>query len=106
MASSKAPGRRRGTENVTVSPALTEADVRNLYDWADLVVVTLKPNRHVSGRTVIFEAVALAVPVVATDAGGLRVYSQTKSSVRPTDDSAALRSAVVRLAEDEKHALT
>ena len=93
---------RSGGANVTIAAASTEAEVRGLYDWADMVVVPLKPNRHVSGRTVIFEAVALAVPVIVTDVGGLRAYF-TDGEVRfvPPGDPDALREAAARLAEDD-----
>ena len=62
------------TPNVKLIDARTEADVRRLYEWADIVVVPLKYNRHVSGITVIFEGTISGVPVVATDTGGLRAY--------------------------------
>ncbi len=103
VASSNARGRRRDSEgNVTVTAASTEADVRSLYDWADMIVVPLKPNRHVSGRTVIFEAVALAVPIIATDVGGLRVYfSDDELCFVPSGDPRALEAAATRLADDD-----
>ena len=72
---SKAVHRRKMLPvNVTALEAKTARDVRELYDWADIVVVTLKPNRHASGITVIMEAIALGVPVICTEAGGLSAY--------------------------------
>ena len=104
VASGKAASARRdGAANVTIAAAWTEADVRGLYDWADMVVVPLKPNRHVSGRTVIFEAVALAVPVIVTDVGGLRAYFAGEGvCFVPPGDPEALREAAVRLADDDE----
>ncbi len=45
-----------------------------MFDWADLVVVPLKPNLHASGITVIEEAVILGLPVICSHAGGLEAY--------------------------------
>ena len=89
------------TTNVTVAEAKTEAEVRELYEWADLVVVALRPNLHVSGRTVIFEAIVLGVPVVSTDVGGLRAYfSDDELCYVPAGDPDALRAAARKLAAD------
>ncbi|CAG4891576.1 glycosyltransferase [Paraburkholderia saeva] len=60
--------------NVTVAPAHGLAAQRALYEWADVIVVSLHPNHHVSGITVILEAVATGKPVIATAAGGLEEY--------------------------------
>lgn len=48
--------------------------LKQLYAWADVVVVPLKENHHASGLTVVLEAVALGVPVICADTGGLRDY--------------------------------
>ena len=40
---------RRDAANVSVAAARTEAEVRWLYDWADVVVMPLQPNLHASG---------------------------------------------------------
>ena len=54
-----------------VAPATT-AESDRLYQWADFVVVPLKPNLHASGITVVTEAVLFGVSVICTDTGGLR----------------------------------
>lgn len=48
--------------------------LKQLYAWADVVVVPLRENSHASGLTVVLEAVAMGVPVVCADTGGLRDY--------------------------------
>jgi glycosyltransferase involved in cell wall biosynthesis len=63
-----------GLYNVKVISAVTADEVRGLYEWADFVVVPLKPNLHASGITVVFESVVSAVPLICTDTGGLRAY--------------------------------
>ena len=45
----------------------------DLYIASDVVVVSMKPNSY-SGITVALEAVAMGVPVVASDTGGIRTY--------------------------------
>jgi glycosyltransferase involved in cell wall biosynthesis len=105
VASQKIPGRfLRGVDNVLVCSAKSEDEVRTLFRWADIVVVPLKPNLHVSGITVIFEAVVSGVPVVATDTGGLRAYfSDAEICYVPVADSTTMRRCVEQLArEDER----
>ena len=90
-----------GMTNVTVARARSEAEVRALDDWADIVVMPLKPNLHASGITVIFEAVVLGIPIVCTDAGGLRDYFPGgEICLVPPGDPRALREAVRALAGD------
>jgi glycosyltransferase involved in cell wall biosynthesis len=76
--------------------------LRSLYDWADVVVVSLKPNLHISGITVITEAVLTGVPLVCTDTGGLRSYfSDDEIMYVPPNDPDAIRRAIVQLAADD-----
>ncbi|HUC19541.1 MAG TPA: glycosyltransferase family 4 protein [Acetobacteraceae bacterium] len=90
-------------ENITVRPAQSESDVKALYDWADMAVVCLDENRHASGITVILEAVASGIPVVATDVGGLGDYfTEDEICYVPVSEPEALRDAVERLARDRE----
>ena len=95
-----------GTTNVTVLCVATADDVKALYDWADIVVVSLKPNLHASGITVILESVILGVPVVCTDSGGLRAYfSPAEICYVPIYAPIAMRVAVEELARDDERRL-
>src|SRR3984893_3118918 len=92
-----------GINNVTVRSVATAGDVKALYEWADIVVVSLKPNLHVSGITVILEAIILGVPVVCTDSGGLSAYfSSSEICYVPTYAPIAMRVAVEELAQGDE----
>lgn len=72
------------------------------YDWADIVVVTIKNNRHASGITVLQEATIRGLPVICTDAGGLRAYfSENEICFIPLGDPAGLQKAIPMLAGDD-----
>jgi glycosyltransferase involved in cell wall biosynthesis len=78
------------------------AELRELYKWADVVVVPLKSNLHVSGITVVAEAALSGVPVVCTDTGGMRDYfSADEVRYVPPNDAVAMRRALEELAADD-----
>jgi glycosyltransferase involved in cell wall biosynthesis len=88
--------------NVSLVHPATNAEYRALYRWADVVALALTPNLHGSGITVIEEATVLGVPVVATDAGGLRGYfSEQEVRYVPPFDPPAMRSAIAAIASGE-----
>lgn len=75
IASHNAPRNIHATfGNIAVVRLETYAETISLYGWADIMVVSLKPNLHVSGITVIQEAALLGVPVICSDIPGLRDY--------------------------------
>jgi glycosyltransferase involved in cell wall biosynthesis len=81
----------------------TSAQLADLYQWADLVVLPLKPNLHVSGITVVSEAALFGVPVVCTRAGGLEEYFDDQCvSYVPAGDHLAMRRAITELAADDR----
>lgn len=96
----------RHAKNVQlVKPDSTQ--LRSLYDWANVVVVALKPNLHISGITVITEAVLMGVPVICTDTGGLRSYfSDGEIMYVPPNDAGAMRRAIAQLAANDALRLT
>jgi len=97
----------RGLRNVTVKSVELEDQVRALYDWADILVVSLKPNLHVSGITVIFESIICGVPTICTDTGGLRAYfSDAEVTYVPALAPIALRVAADRLSGDNEGRFT
>jgi glycosyltransferase involved in cell wall biosynthesis len=91
----------RNASNLRLVEARTEADIRQLYQWADIVVVPLKHNRHASGITVTFEGTISGLPVVVTDTGGLRAYfSENEITYVPLNAPDAMRAAVDSLCAD------
>jgi glycosyltransferase involved in cell wall biosynthesis len=93
----------RHARNISVTAATSYAEVVELYSWADIAIVPLKHNLHVSGITVICEAVLRGVPVVCTDTGGLRAYF-AEGEVRyvPLHDPPALCRALRELAKNDR----
>ncbi|CAG4887481.1 glycosyltransferase [Paraburkholderia gardini] len=84
--------------NVEIAPAAGLKKQRELYDWADVIVVPLRPNTHASGITVMLEAAALGKPMIVTDVGALRDYfTDAQAAYVPPFDPEALRQAVARL---------
>ncbi|MBW9103941.1 glycosyltransferase [Paraburkholderia phenoliruptrix] len=77
-----------------------------LYDWADVIVVPLRPNTHASGITVMLEAAAVGKPMVVTNVGALQDYfPASEASYIPPFNPQALRDAVDRLASAPLEAL-
>ena len=62
------------SNRILVSLFRSLEEIRAAYKWADIVVVPLMPNKHISGITVILEAVTAGKPVIATNTGGLKEY--------------------------------
>jgi glycosyltransferase involved in cell wall biosynthesis len=89
--------------NITKASPRSAQELEALYDWADIVVLTIKPNLHASGITVIMEATVLGLPVVCTDTGGLRAYFRDDEVryVLPRD-TVELRRAIAGLAADDE----
>lgn len=87
--------------NIETLTPKTNAELFALYEWADVVVLPLKPNFHASGITVIQEAALLGKPVICSDTGGLKAYfSDTQLRYVPPMDAGALQNAIRDLAED------
>jgi glycosyltransferase involved in cell wall biosynthesis len=77
-----------------------------LYDWADLIVVPLRPNSHASGITVMLEAAAVGKPMVVTNVGALQDYFPAgEAAYIPPFNPPALREAVDQLAAAPMEAL-
>lgn len=75
--------------------------IRQRYEWADVVVVPVVPNRHASGLTVMLESVACGKPVVVTETGGLAHYLDHQAVwFVPHGNAEALREQVAALADD------
>jgi glycosyltransferase involved in cell wall biosynthesis len=95
------------TRNIEVTSLKTNDELFALYRWADLLVLAIKPNLHASGITVLEEAALLGVPIVCSDAGGLRAYfSDPEIRFVPPQDVTALKTAIRELAADPDARLT
>ena len=88
-------------KNVEVTSLKSNDELFALYRSADLLVLAIKPNLHASGITVLEEAALLGVPIICSDAGGLRAYfSDPEVRFVPPQDVTALKAAIRELAAD------
>jgi glycosyltransferase involved in cell wall biosynthesis len=84
-----------GATNIEIARLQTNDELFALYQWADVLVLALKPNLHASGITVIQEAALRGVPVICSDTGGLKAYfSNEEVRFVPPLDAAALRKEI------------
>lgn len=92
--------------NVRIAPASGLKAARELYDWADVIVVPLRANTHASGITVVLEAVALGKPLIVTDIGALRDYFGAEHMAYvPPHDVPALQRALDEIVSNPALAL-
>jgi glycosyltransferase involved in cell wall biosynthesis len=107
IASTKIDLRASGrTANIEVVKLQSNQDLMQLYDWADALVLTLKPNLHASGITVIQEAALRGVPVVCSDVGGLGAYfSDQEVRFVSTRDPAEFRRVIGELGDNDEERL-
>jgi glycosyltransferase involved in cell wall biosynthesis len=96
------PALIRSVPNVEVTHPRNNQELMALYDWADIVVVAVKPNLHASGITVIQEATLCGLPVICTDTGGLRAYFRD-GEVRfvASEQCGAIKGEIAALAADD-----
>jgi glycosyltransferase involved in cell wall biosynthesis len=91
----------RSAKNVNLERITHNTELLALYDWADLLVLALKPNRHASGITVLQEATVRGLPIICSDTGGLRTYFDDDAiTYVPPNDVTALRTAAKLLAQN------
>ena len=96
------PAMLEGTHNISVVHASTARAFEELLAWADMMVLSIKPNFHASGITCLQEAAVYGLPSVCSDVGGLRSYfSDQDVSYVPPSDPEAMRTAIRTLAEDD-----
>ncbi len=87
--------------NVTFAP-YAWLDYRRMFSEADVVVVSVLPNRYGAGLTTMVEGLACGRPVIVTDTGGLPAELAAAGAlvVVPPGDPAALRDAIARIVAD------
>ncbi len=101
------PALTNGVGNVTICRPRTNEELMAIYDWADIAVVPLKPNLHASGSTALQEAVLNGLPVICSDAGGLRDYfSEDEVAYVPTGQPDALRQCIAALINDDERRMS
>ncbi|GAA0450195.1 glycosyl transferase [Paractinoplanes deccanensis] len=86
--------------------ALTHPQMRALYGRGAVVAVALRPNLHVSGISVILEAMACGRPVVVSDTPGMRDYVTHGSTglLVPPGEVSAFAAAIRDLLTDPQRA--
>lgn len=88
-------------KNLRVPRNPTMQEFRELYQWADLVVVPMVANLY-SGITVALEATSLGVPVLSSDTGGIPTYFSAEEMIYvPPSDPVALRERVLACTVEE-----
>ncbi|MCM2495223.1 glycosyltransferase family 1 protein [Burkholderia glumae] len=93
-------------DNVEIASVSGIARQRELYDWADVIVVPLRPNHHASGITVMLEAAAVGKPIIVSDVGGLTDYfPRDCAAYVPAFDAGAMRGAADRMVAQPGRAL-
>jgi glycosyltransferase involved in cell wall biosynthesis len=90
-------------DNVELLPAQRIDEGRQLMAAAALVAVTFQDTDLACGPTVLLDAYALGIPVVATDTNACRDYVRdgTTGLLSPPGDARALADNVARMLEDE-----
>ena len=101
LSTTASPSLASGRSNVTITGVKSNDELKRHLREATLMLVPLKENTHASGITAMQEAALFALPVIATDTGGLRAYFDDRAVryVRPYDREHIL-SAVRGLAAD------
>ncbi len=85
-----------GYKNLRVPRNPSMQEFRDLYQWADVVVVPMVSNLY-SGITVALEATSLGVPVVSSNTGGIPTYfAEDEVIYVPPSDPVTLRDRVLR----------
>lgn len=85
--------------------SLTHPEMRGAYSRASVVALALKPNLHLSGLSVLLEAMACSRPVVITDSPGLQEYVTDGESgivVQPGDPDALAAGVGELLADPDR----
>ncbi len=90
--------------NVVCPRNPTMEEFRDLYRWADVVVVPMVRNLY-SGITVALEAASMGVPVVASHTGGIPTYFEADEVlfVEPQNPG-VLRQAVLAFSPEQRQA--
>ena len=67
-------GEVKSIHNIEIINTSSADQLLDAFDWADIVIVALKPNLHASGITCLQEAALRGVAAICSDTGGLKAY--------------------------------
>jgi glycosyltransferase involved in cell wall biosynthesis len=89
--------------NIELLHISTASKLLSAYEWADIILLTIKPNLHASGITVLQEAAVLGIAAICSDIGGLKAYfSDEEIYFIPHGDASEIQKAIATLAADDQ----
>jgi len=89
--------------NIELLHISTDSKLFSAYEWADIILLTIKLNLHASGITVLQEAAVLGVAATCSDIGGLKAYfSDEEVYFIPHGDASEIQKAIATLAGDDQ----
>lgn len=89
--------------NIELLHISTDSKLFSAYEWADIILLTIKPNLHASGITVLQEAAVLGIATICSDIGGLKAYfSDEEVYFIPHGDASEIQKAIATLAGDDQ----
>jgi glycosyltransferase involved in cell wall biosynthesis len=89
--------------NIELLHISTDSKLFSAYEWADIILLTIKLNLHASGITVLQEAAVLGVAAICSDIGGLKAYfSDEEVYFIPHGDASEIQKAIATLAGDDQ----
>jgi len=89
--------------NIELLHISTDSKLLSAYEWADIILLTIKPNLHASGITVLQEAAVLGIATICSDIGGLKAYfSDEEVYFIPHGDASEIQKAIATLAGDDQ----
>jgi glycosyltransferase involved in cell wall biosynthesis len=101
---SAVPDRRSSV--IQVTRPVSHSRLVDQYGSSAVVTVALKPNHHVSGVTVVLEAMSCARPVVVTNTPGMSDYVEdgVTGTLVPYGDDSSMAQAIADLLDDPERA--
>ncbi|MGO9845759.1 MAG: glycosyltransferase family 4 protein, partial [Methylocella sp.] len=93
----------KNSNNIELLNIMKDSKLFSAFEWADIIILTLKQNLHASGITVLQEAAVLGIPAICSDIGGLKAYfSDEEVYFIPHGDGSEIQKAIATLAADDQ----
>ncbi|MEM1395951.1 MAG: glycosyltransferase [Pseudomonadota bacterium] len=100
------PRLAEGSDNIEIRGLKNNEELQDALMRSSLLVLPLKENLHASGATVVQQAVAAGLPVVASNTGGLHAYfAEDEIEYVEPQSPQALRTAVDRVLNSPDNAI-